>query len=114
MFDFPLNFDFQTFVVTIVVGYLALRLAYWQKGRLFDLNKMEIFDKTIMSFFIGGIITVCVLLFIAIKDGITIDNVYDFISTHLATVFMYDLVAAAVAGLLIERYALASPEQNTS
>jgi hypothetical protein len=75
---------------------------------------MEIFDKTIMSFFVGGIITVCVLLFIAIKDGIAIGNVYDFISAHLATVLMFDLEAAAVAGLLIERYALAPSEQTTS
>lgn len=52
------------FVLTFCVGYVTLLTAYYQADRLPEFFGLDAFDKTIMTFIAGGIISVASLAFL--------------------------------------------------
>lgn len=45
------------FVLTFCVGYITILIAYYRVGRLSEWLALDVFDKTIVTFIVGGIVT---------------------------------------------------------
>lgn len=46
------------FVLTFCVGYITLLISYYRAERLPEWLSLDVFDKTIITFIVGGIITI--------------------------------------------------------
>ena len=71
------------FVLTFCVGYITLLIAYYRSGRLPEWLGLDVFDKTIVTFIIGGVITI--FSFFALNAPVyTLIYAVDITSTSIA------------------------------
>jgi len=106
-FAVPIGSELLLFMLTVVVGYVTLTIAYDYARRLDEWHELQAFDKAILTFLIGGFVTV--VSFLLFTWGAKEPPVFfDYIIQNAASVFLLDLfLVGPTLGFFIGRFLLA-------
>ena len=106
-FAVPIGSELLLFMLTVVVGYVVLTVAYDYSQRLDEWRELQAFDKAILTFLTGGFVTV--VSFLLSTWGMKEPPVFfDYIIQNATSIFLLDLfLVGPTLGLLIGRFLLA-------
>jgi len=77
-------------------------LAYYMKGRLADWRKMDFFDKTVETFFVGGVMTVVSELLLTATGIQGLFTSYNVFMNALPLILILDIYMVVLFALVIE------------
>lgn len=99
------------FVLTFCVGYVTLLIAHYQSDRLSEWFGLDVFDKTIQTFIVGGIIAI--ISFVALGAPVSLlmnetPESYSILSNWLSRNFgvmvLLEIALIMLVALLISMY----------
>ncbi len=106
-FAVPIGSELLLFMLTVVVGYVTLTIAYDYARRLDEWREVQAFDKAILTFLIGGFVTAVSFLFVTWSMKET-PIFFDYIIQNATSIFLFDLIfVGPIIGVLIGRFLLA-------
>jgi hypothetical protein len=99
------------FVLTFCVGYVTLLLAYVNAGRLHVWFSLDVFDKTIQTFIIGGIISLTSFVVLSAPVNLLFYETAESYSVWVnwlyrnsGVIVIFELFLIGITALLIGRY----------
>jgi phage-related holin len=109
-FAIPVGAELFLFMLTVVVGYVTLAVAYDYVGRLNEWREFQAFDKAILTFLVGGVVTT-ISYMLTTWDKKEAPVFLEYITQNAILIFVLDLVPVGpILGYLIGRFFLAKSQ----
>lgn len=106
-------FSIIAFILTFCVGYITLLFSYFQSGRILEWYSIDMFDKTIQTFLVGGIISVISLFTLnapvayLFEESVEAYNVWAvWFSRNLGVMVLFELTLVLFVSVLIQMHLL--------